>query len=175
MRSTWMSGAVLAAGLAAGLVLTTAAVMSAQAPAPPPRDELAAEIRALRQELNERLEANIRAQLMVARLQLQEQRITTVIRQLQEVNDRLRENQQTKAQIEGALKMFSSMGGADPAKEEDGFMMGPLKAQMKGVTELETELKLQQTQLTAAIAEEQGRWNTFNARLDELERAFTKK
>lgn len=170
MRSHWTSGVVLAAGT----IAMAAAVGTAQTSSPP-RDELAAEIRALRQELNERLEANIRAQLMVARLQLQEQRITTVIRQLQEVNDRLRETQQTKVQVETALKMFSGMAGADAVKDEDGFMMGPLKAQMKQVAELEAELKLQQTQLTAAIAEEQGRWNTFNARLDELERAFTKK
>lgn len=171
MRSTWMSGAVLVAGL----VLTTAAVLSAQAPAPPPRDELAAEIRALRQELNERLEANIRAQLIIARLQLQEQRTTTVIRQLQDVNDRLRENQQTKQQIEGALKMFSGMAGADSTREDDGFLMGPLKGQMKQVTDLEAELKLQQIQLNGALAEEQSRWAVVNARLDDLERAFTRK
>jgi hypothetical protein len=157
------------------LLAAAAGVAGAQSAPPASRDELAAEIRALRKELNERLEANIRAQLMVARLQLQEQRTATVIRQLQDVNDRLRENQQTKTQIEGALKMFSGMGGAEAVKDEDGFLMGPLKAQMKGVTDLEAELKLQQAQLTAAIAEEQARWNTFNARLDELERAFTKK
>jgi hypothetical protein len=171
MRSARMSGVVLVAGI----IAIAAAVAGAQSAPPAPRDELAAEIRLLRRELNERLEANIRAQLMVARLQLQEQRTATVIRQLQDVNDRLQENQQTKTQIEGALKMFSSMGGVNPATEQEGFLLGPLKAQMTGVTELETELKLQQTQLAAAIAEEQGRWNTFNARLDELERAFTKK
>ena len=172
MRTAWTSGVVAAVSL----VVVAAGVGAAQSTSSPaPRDELAAEIRALRKELNERLEANIRAQLMVARLQLQEQRTATVIRQLQDVNDRLRENQQTRTQIEGALKMFSGMGGADPAKEEDGFLMGPLKAQLKGITELEAELKLQQTQLTADIAEEQARWNIFNARLDELERALTKK
>ena len=172
MRSPWTPGIALIAGMLA----IAAAVAGAQSAPPAPGDELAAEIRLLRKELNERLEANIRAQLMVARLQLQEQRTATVIRQLQDVNDRLRENQQTRTQIEGALKMFSGMGGADPAKEEeDGFIMGPLKAQLKGITELEAELKLQQSQLTADIAEEQARWNTFNARLDELERALTKK
>jgi hypothetical protein len=171
MRSPWTSGVVLVAGM----IAIAAAVSAAQSAPPAPRDELAAEIRALRTELNERLEANIRAQLLVARLQLQEQRTATVIRQLQEVNDKLRENQQTKTQLEGALKMFAGMAGADPTKEEEGFVTAPLKAQMKAVTELETELKLQQAQLTAAIAEEQGRWNAFNARLDELERAFTKK
>ena len=172
MRTAWISGVVVAVSL----VVVAAGVGAAQSPpSPAPGDELAAEIRALRKELNERLEANIRAQLMVARLQLQEQRTATVIRQLQDVNDRLRDNQQTKTQIEGALKMFSGMGGAEAAKDEDGFLMGPLKAQMKQVTDLEAELKLQQAQLTATITEEQARWNTFNARLDELERAFTKK
>jgi hypothetical protein len=171
MRSPWTSAVVLVAG-----VIAIGTVGLAQSTTPqPPRDELAVEIRALRKELNERLEANIRAQLMVARLQLQEQRTTTVIRQLQEVNDKLRDNQQTKTQLEEALKMFAGMAGAEAAKDGDGFVIAPLRAQMKGVTDLETELKLQQTQLTAIIAEEQGRWNTFNAKLDELERAFTKK
>jgi hypothetical protein len=161
--------------LAIVFAIAAAVVRGQSAPQAPPRDELAAEIRALRVELNERLEANIRAQLIIARLQLQEQRTTTVIRQLQDVSDRLRENQQTKQQLEGALKMFSGMAGADSAKNDEGFVMGPLKAQMKQVTELETELKLQQTQLNGALAEEQSRWNVFNARLDDLERALTRK
>lgn len=154
--------------------IVSAVVMNAQSTAPPPTD-VAGEIRAMRAEINERLEANIRVQLLVARLQLQEQRTGTVIRELQGVEEKLRQNQQARDQIENGLKMFGGIAAVEENKDENNFMLGMFRKQVESVTQAETELKAQQAQLSTTLAEEQARWAAFNARLDEIERMFTKR
>ena len=156
----------------AGLI--SAAALTAQSTAAPPTDA-AAEIRAMRVEINDRLEANIRVQLLVARLQLQEQRTGTVIRELQGVEEKLRQNQQSRDQIETGLKMFGGMAALEDATNDDNFMFGMFRKQVQHVTQLDAELKAQQAQLTSTLAEEQARWAAFNARLDEIEKMFTKR
>ena len=48
------------------------------------------------------------------------------------------------------------------------MVVGPLKAQLKLMEKADVDLQAQQTYLTGLIAEEQARWATFNAMLDEL-------
>ena len=71
-------------GVILGVVLSARSGAAPQA-APGSTDALLAEIKGLRADFNQRLDASIRAQLLVARLQLQEQRITTLSRQLADV------------------------------------------------------------------------------------------
>src|SRR6185436_7675898 len=65
-----------------------------QAPSPPPRaasmDDVVAEVRALRAEMKQSAEASLRAQLLVARLQVEEQRISGLARQLSETEQEIR-------------------------------------------------------------------------------------
>ena len=92
-----------------GIAVVVAAIasnVSGQAPAPASQDAVVAEIRALRADLNQRLEASIRMQLLVARLSLQEQRINTVVRQLSEVNQKVRDNATARASAEAGIKML---------------------------------------------------------------------
>ena len=58
--------------------------------------------------LRESSAASQRAQLLVARLQLQEQRINTVWRQLSEVEDKLQANEKSQAAPEQMLKLMGS-------------------------------------------------------------------
>ena len=51
------------------------------------------------------------------------------------------------------------------------MVIGPLKAQLKLMEKSEADLQAQQTYLTGLIAEEQSRWTTFNAMLDEMGKA----
>jgi hypothetical protein len=119
------------AGIAALVVIAVAAGY-AQSRTTPPEDPVVAEIRALRADLNERLEAAMRARLLVARLQVQEQRINTVVRQLHELAAKLRENATAKEQVEQGLKMFGAMGmKADEKEEGANIIFGPLKAGME--------------------------------------------
>ena len=98
-------------------VLLLAAAVSGQGRQPAtPADELLAEVRALRAEVNNAARAGMRAQLLGMRLQLQEQRIGVVSRQLAEVQERLRANGQTQTTLAAQLKMFP---WADAAPQGD--------------------------------------------------------
>lgn len=151
--------------------LLTAAVLFAQTATPPGQDPVVAEIRALRADLNDRLEATMRMQLLVARLQLQEQRTSTVVGQLRDVEARLRENEAARQQAAAALKMFGMDNATDADKKDNPFF-----ALLGGATEkfdaAEAELKGQQIELTRQLADEQARWTAFNAQLDAIEKMF---
>ena len=154
-------------------VLTALAVAAgyAQSQTAVPQDPVAAEIRALRADLNAYFDSTMRGQLLVARLQVQEGRITSVMRQLQEVETKLRDNETSKRQMEQAMKMF---GGGKPGESEEGgeFILGPIKAGLETATKTDTELRQQQAQLQSTLNEEQARWVTINARLEDLEKAY---
>ena len=157
-------------------VLTLAVVggLGAQSAAPQ-ADPMLAELRAMRADINERLEANIRVQLLLGRLTLQEQRTNTVVRQLADVSEKLRTHELTKVQIEAGTKMF----GFDPNKpvdeKDDNFLVSILKSQTEQLAKTDTELRQQHAELTAVLAQDQARWATLNAQLVEIERMLEKR
>ena len=159
-----------AAAILVAAGLATAALLAQSAP-PAPKDPLLDEIRALRADLNERLEATMRMQLLVARLQLQEQRTSTVLNQMRDVESRLRENETAKQQAAAALKMLGMDDVPESEKQDNPFFK-----MFAGGTEkfaaAETELKAQQAELARQLSQEQARWNAFNAQLDQLEKLF---
>ena len=155
---------------ASAVTLLSIAAANAQAGQAPASESVAAEIRALRAELVERLDANIQAQLLVARLQIQEQRATAVNRQLEDIVDRLREAEQQKALVEASMRGL----GVDPADPgtTQGFMVAPMAKSLEQLRQSETDLRQQQAALMTMVTDEQARWSSLYARLDELERRF---
>jgi hypothetical protein len=160
----------IAAGTLA-LAVVAAAALLAQSASPAATDPVVAEIRALRADLNQRLEATMRMQLLVARLQLQEQRTSTVVNQLRDVEARLRENESAKQQTAAALKMVG-MDDIPESEKKDNPFFKMFSAGNEKFAAAETELKQQQLELTRQLSEEQGRWAAFNAQLDQIERLF---
>jgi hypothetical protein len=157
----------------AALIALWPAGVSAQPPRDPASDPILAEIRAMRTELSELLGNAIRAQLLVARLQLQEQRTSSVVRQLQDLDGRLRDNAQTREQVAAGMKMF---GVTDPDAPPDGtpeFLLGALRGGLEQAAKTEAEWRQQQSDLMRLLADEQARWSALNAQLDELERMIT--
>jgi hypothetical protein len=151
-----------------------AAVAAQGTPAAPARDvmaELLAEVRGLRAEMRAASDATIRTQLLVARLQLQEQRINSLSRQLADVQRQIADNERGRAPLAAQVKM---MLGDDsvPAAEKDGreVVVGPLKNILDQLDKSDRDLKVQEASLMGLIAEEQARWVSFNASLDELAR-----
>ena len=162
--------------LVVGFVALVAGAAASGQSGSPPVDPTVAELRAMRADLNERLEANIRVQLLLGRLQLQEQRTNTVVRQLSEVQEKMRVHDQTKTQVEAGLKMFGDLKVDDPGDPDDvPFFLAPLKAQIEQLAKTDAELKLQQSELTTALGQEQARWAAFNTKLEELERLFERR
>jgi hypothetical protein len=161
--------------VAASLVtLCGAAIAAAQnAAAPPARDpmmELLAEVRGLRAEMRSASDASIRAQLLVARLQLQEQRITTLSRQLVEAQRQLADNDKARGQLKAQMTMFGKDDPTESSSDKEGrdVVMRPLKSVLEQLDKADQDLKMQETSLLGLIAEEQAHWSAFNARLDEL-------
>ncbi len=106
-------------------------------------DDVVAELRGIRADLAETSSASVRSQLLLARMQLQEQRIYGVMRQVTDV----------QSQIAGAREQAQ---GPDAAR----------------LQQLIRDLGTQEADLLHQLAVEQGRWSEFSDRLDTLERSL---
>jgi uncharacterized protein YlxW (UPF0749 family) len=135
-------------------------------------DEVLNELRALRTELRDSSAASLRAQLLVARLQLQEQRINTVWRELSEVENKLEANEKGRAAPEQVLKMMGVEPGTEPPKAM-APMVEMFKNQMAASEKTDADLKARQAELTQLMTQEQSRWTALNAQLEALEKAVT--
>lgn len=172
VRSTLGIMCVVAAGLVSGV--------SGQTQRPPASasasmDDLLAEVRALRAELNQAAGASIRAQLLVGRLQLQEHRINTIVQQMTSTREQLAGVERTRAVIGPQLKALEEEArnrGVAAAEENAAH---PVKALFEEQLKREKELRAQESSLSALLATEQARWVEFNDRLDEIERELQKR
>ena len=161
----------IGAGILAFVVVAAAALFAQGASPAPAQDPVVAEIRALRADLNQRLEATMRMQLLVARLQLQEQRTSTVVNQLRDVESRLRENEASRQQAAAALKMLG-MDNIPEAEKQDHPFLKMFAGGTEKLAATEAELKEQHAELARQLSQEQARWTAFNAQLDQLEKLF---
>jgi DNA repair exonuclease SbcCD ATPase subunit len=135
-----------------------------------PIEELLSEVRSLRAEIRHASDTSIRAQLLVGRLQLQEQRINTLVRQLGEADRQLSDNERARGAMSGPMAMFAEAQNQPSTTEREEFdqVFKPLKVQLEQMEKADRDIQAQRTYLTGLIAEEQARWATFNALLDEL-------
>jgi hypothetical protein len=137
-------------------------------------DELLAEVRGLRADLQQVATISVRAQLLVARLQLQEQRINVVAGQVAEVRRLIGIKQSGQVGFIDRLKRTeeASRGGSINSEEQKEVesVISHLKAQLGQMQKEEQQLRLQETDLSNQLTTEQGQWMDFNSRLDELER-----
>jgi predicted nucleic acid-binding Zn-ribbon protein len=167
MYSSRMLLSISAAVALTALAVTALHGAQSRQAAPSPTDPVVAEIRALRADMNERLDAAIKAQLLVTRLSVQEQRTNAVARQLQEIEGKLRDTESTKEQVTAGMKMFVDL---TKSAADNNPLSAQLHAEMERIAKADTELKTQQTELMRQLTEEQGRWTAINARLEELDR-----
>jgi chromosome segregation ATPase len=141
---------------------------AAQTPARPATlDDVLLELRSLRTDMLELQAASVRAQLLAARLQVEEQRIAGLARDLAETEEQIRG-------LDAARNPFTDMMLKElskaPAKPEDADMTSALKAQLEKLQNGDPALKDRQASLTQMLGEEQARWGAFNAQLEALER-----
>jgi hypothetical protein len=176
----------IASTLALAGFLTVIAPASTFAQSPPPArpdapatlDDILKELRALRAELNEATGAGLRAQILVARLALQEQRITGVARELTEIQEKLRASEQAKP-VANMLKAFGMPEGAPGAAGAPGQpeaanpFFDMIRGQAEQLEKGDAELKARQEELLRLLGDEQSRWTAFNAQLEALERGAT--
>ncbi len=173
---------VIWALMTAGLVVLAgwSGTAAGQAPAGQDQDLVAAllvEVRGLREAIERMTAAGPRIQLALGRLQLQEQRVNTMLRRHDDI----------KAQIASTEAEFGRMRDAqtrldeevrrqtDPRErerlEDEARMMKSMLE--RSTTELQ-RLQAEEIAVAQAVASEQSRWMEINAQLEALERALQK-
>ena len=138
------------------------------------------EVRGLRAAMEQMASAGPRVQLALGRLQLQEQRVNTLVRRLEETRDRLAEAQREAVRHEGQMnqmKKFDTMlkdGTAEARQEanEMQHMVEMFKREMAMAHADVQRLSAEEAAIAADIAMEQGRWTEINQRVEELERTL---
>jgi DNA repair exonuclease SbcCD ATPase subunit len=164
----------LAVALSAILVVAVTGGMTGQRPAPSRAatlDDLLEELRAFRSELRDSSATSLRGQLLLARLQVQEQRVSTIWRQLAEVEDRLQATEK-----EGGPEHILKLMGVEPGTAPPAHLAPVIemfKTQMAAAEKANADLKQRHAELTQLMADEQSRWTTLNAEIEALEKALT--
>jgi chromosome segregation ATPase len=155
-------------------MLLSAALLSGQAASSTPRpasmDDVVAEVRALRAEMKQTAEASLRAQLLVARLQVEEQRIAGLAHQLAETEQQMRALEGARnPMLEQMMKEFDK----NPPEPGEVDMLAGLRGQLEKIQNGDPVLKERQASLSRQLADEQARWIAFNAQLEALEKSVT--
>lgn len=165
-----MARGVLVLTFGVGAVGLAGAAQQAK-PEPDVLGSLLVEVRGLRAAMEQMAVSGAQVQLAMGRLQLNEQRIATYSRRLDEVQDRLvvaerdvRAGEQRLSEFEDALR---KMTPPDPTLEVE-LRRG--KAEVAQSRATLSRLQTEQTRLTQLVADEQARWTEINNRLDELDR-----
>jgi chromosome segregation ATPase len=174
-----MTRAIRVATLVAALAAPSlAAAQSGAAPAAPDvLRELLVEVRGLRAAMERAATVGARIQLLVARVQMQEQRIAELSRRAVTVREELGKVDATVGQFSAMLKQFEradSSGRLPP--EEQRSMEGMIEMQKQQIAIAEKrrqDLLGEEALLAQQINADQSRWSDVNNQLDELERSLT--
>ena len=139
--------------------------------------ELLTEVRGLRAAMEQVASSGPRVQLALGRLQLQEQRVNTLLRRLDEIRSALHQTQSQHESHQQQLKMFEqAMRSSEPGEREEAEkMMAPFTAMVARAT-LETQrLQGEEAATAQLLASEQARWNDINRGVEDLERSFNRR
>jgi len=139
-------------------------------------DDVLSEIRGLRADLAQASSGTIRAQLVMGRAQIQEQRIAGLRRDLTDIQFQLRVATQQRERTD-ALAVDVEQGirsgnlGTDRIRQLEREL-ADVKDRLVREQRLEQELRYKEGELANTLAAEQNRWIDFNSRLDDLERTL---
>ena len=167
----------IAAVIVAGSLLYS---VMAQSPRPAEANDaiaaLVAELRAVRVDLADAAQRSLRFQLLLARLQLQEQRLGHLDRQRAEVSKALLDAQSMAAMFAPQFEQLEKGCKNAPPDEREACeaQIATMNVTLSSQRGREQQLRQQEQDLSQAIATEQNRWSDFSARLDELERALAR-
>lgn len=163
--------------LVATALLGASPASQAQATSAPP-DTIAAllvEVRGLRAAMEQMASAGPRVQLALGRLQLQEQRINTLVRRLEEVRASLSPVRQKLDEATDRLSRLERASREVTNPEQRRDMEEALPRMKREAAQTAAELQRLQgdeNTLLQDITNEQSRWTEFNQRLEELERSL---
>jgi chromosome segregation ATPase len=172
---SWM----IVAAVAVLIVLATTA--GGETPQQPNQDTLGAllvEVRGLRSAIEQMASVGPSIQLAMGRLQLQEQRINTLVRRGDVVRDAL------TAAHKRAGELRDHFGNLQRALEESTEplhrsniegQLPMIKQDLARATAEIQRLQTEESEAAAQVSSEQARWAEINQRLEELDRALTRR
>jgi hypothetical protein len=167
----WLCVALL---LMVAFVIAAGAVSGQTARPTATLDDLLAEVRALRAEINQVAAAGIRAQLLATRLSLQEQRIRILADRLTEAQRIVKSSGADHRARSAHLKRVedSLRDGTASSTTSGAFdaMLGHLREDVDRSGREEQALKAQEHELLKTMSAEENLWIDFSSRLDKLER-----
>lgn len=166
---------VFAAVVAIGVLTPSLSFAQAAPPAADVLTELLTEVRGLRQALERAATVGARIQWLVARVQMQEQRIAETSRRLVVVRDDISEvDSQLAAMLSQARYAEKEFTSAKPEnRDKMQQMLESFKSMAAGLEKRKQELTNEEGLLLQQVASDQGRWSDVNAQLDDLERTLT--
>lgn len=168
----------LRAVVVAVILLAPSSLFAQASPAgTPQRDvlgELLTEVRGLRQAMERAATVGARIQLLVARVQLQEQRIAENSRRLTAVRDEMSKIDTQLTGLNGQAAQFEKATAAMPQeqREEMQRMVDSFKAQAALMDKRKEDLGNEEALLLQQVCADQGRWTDVNAQLDDIERSL---
>jgi predicted nucleic acid-binding Zn-ribbon protein len=168
LLTTILVSAALLGGTGAGRAQVTATPPEVQA-------ALLVEVRGLRAAMEQMAAAGPRVQLALGRLQLQEQRVNTLVRRLEDIKASLAQAQKGLEETTERMSRFERLSreATDPEiRRESEEQFKGLKTVVTRATLDVQRLQNEEAALSQDISAEQGRWAELNRRLEELERSL---
>ena len=151
----------------------------AQATTPPDvLQALLVEVRGLRQAMEQMASAGPRVQLALGRLQLQEQRVNTLSRRLEDLKTKIAEANNGMEEASEQLTTFERMAKETPEFDKRKEIEAMLDGFKRQVTRTSAEIQRLQNEESIVgqdISTEQARWSEINQRLEELERSLIRR
>jgi predicted nucleic acid-binding Zn-ribbon protein len=175
IRAALLTAILVSAAALGGPRNTEAQVASSS---PDVLSALLVEVRGLRSAMEQMASAGPRVQLALGRLQLQEQRVNTLLRRLEDVRTSVTQARTGLEDLTMRLSENERLSRESPDPQVRQAVDAELKqlkmAVARGTLDLQ-RLQGEEATLSQDLSAEQGRWSELNQRLEELERALTRR
>ncbi len=140
---------------------------------------LLVEVRGLRAAMEEMASAGPRVQLALGRVQLQEQRVNTLMRRLEEgrahVAEMQRNYERTQQQLAAAEDMLRTPKPDSPPVAALQSMQRDAERELTRITTDLQRMTAELAAMEADLAAEQGRWIDLNQRMEALEQSLVRR
>jgi hypothetical protein len=165
-----MAYRTIVGGAVVAFVVGVTAGLSGQAPhRGATLDDVVTEIRQLRADIKATAQAGVRAQALMSRSALQEQRLRAVSDNLNRARAELKNAIAQRTEGESRLEEFlAAPVVGNPMGRDD--MLARMKRDIEVLRRNETSIRGQVTHWEGVVGQEQGRWEDLNRRVEELER-----
>ena len=160
------------------LLGTTTGGQTARQPNEDTLGALLVEVRGLRGAIEQMVSVGPSVQLAMGRLQLQEQRINTLVRRADGMRDALVAAHKQAGEIQDRMRNIQREFEDSPEagrRSQLQDMMADLKQQFARATAEIQRLQTEESEATAQVSSEQARWVEINQRLEELDRALARR